>query len=215
MRIVVPSFLCVWLLVANVFAQSPVVAVEVTSLADGDYVLRKNGSVVTVRPLTLIPLGVPGPLPPTPNPVPVPPPDGTLSERAKAYRELARVVTDPTGGDTAIALSALYRQLGQAASDGQIADPQKLSLAVKAATDLLLARNAHAASWAPVRSRLSDDWSNLARRGAPLPEYAALLNDAAHGIEHAVATPANRAISPDTLRLIIEIVKIILALFGK
>lgn len=181
---------------------TPVVAIDVTALSDGSYVLTKVGGNVSLRPLQLI---VPN-VGPTPPPPPVDP--QVLTARAKAFAAETKKVQPPDLANGA-AIGALYLQLAKAARAGQIADGATLGTATKAATDLLLAGKA--APWTGVRQLLSDEWGKLQQAGASVPAYADLLEDAAAGIES--ASPRN--IDPAVLAMILEIVKLILAIFIK
>jgi hypothetical protein len=181
--------------------EPPVIAVDISTLSDGSYVLVKAGGTVTLRPLQLIvPSVAPTPIPPQPQP-------SVLTARQIAFRDKTQAVATDAAKAQGPALAALYRQVGKSVRTGQLGDAATAAMATKAATDLLLTTNA--APWAGVRQTLSDEWTKLQTSGAPIASYAELLEDAAVGIE--AASP--RAIDPAMLALILEIVKIILALF--
>lgn len=198
--------------VEPIAAQS-VTAVDVTGLPDGNYVLSIRAGQATLRPLVLVPIG---PLP-TPTPVPTPTPSPTLSERAKTIQAAARLVqgdTDRNG--TAQAMALLYRQLADSIRAGKLGSDQAvMASAIKMATDLLLAQRGNAAvlGWAPVRDKISDEWSKVAQQGGTAASYAALLTECADGI--AASTPNDKALDPAIIELIMQIIQIVLKLLIK
>lgn len=202
--------------VAPLSAQS-VTAVDVTGLSDGNYVLTIRSGQATLRPLVLVPVG---PLPtPTPGPIPVPTPtpSPTLSERAKAIMEAAKLVqgdTDRAG--TAQAITLLYRQLADSIKTGKLGSDQAvMASAVKMATDLLLTQRGKPAElgWAPVRDKISDEWVKVVQQGGTRDSYAALLTECADGI--AASTPNDKSLDPAIIELIMQIIQIVLKLLIK
>lgn len=187
------------------------VALDLTDLADGRYVLEKRQGGATLRPLLLIqPSPSPQPLPdPSPSPTP------TLTDRAKTIRDKASaVVGDQDRDGSALALSTLYGELARQSRTGQIKDAATLQAVAKGTVDMILASRGKGAAeaWAPVRAVLADQLAALAQRGATLPDYAALFEEAAAGL---AASTDRKAISPEMLALIMEIIKIVLALLIK
>lgn len=201
----------------DVTAQDTVTAVDVTGLADGVYVLSVSGGQVSLRQLRLLAI-TPGPRPiPTPTPVPTPAP--ALSERAKQIQAAAKLVQgDADRATTAQGLAVMYGELAAAIRSGKLGtDPTTMAAAVKTTTDLLLAqRGPNAAlAWAPVRDLLSTQWAAVAQQGGQPASYAALLTDAADGLNASVPKEHQFALDPAIIELIMQIIQIVLKLLIK
>lgn len=168
-----------------------ITAVDVTTLADGDYVLTKKAGVVTVRPLTLVTPGVP-------TPTPTPPAPTVLTDRAKAIQAEAIKVGDPA---TAKELAEVYRQVAKLAKDGgPVKDAATLQGMVKFATDTLLGP-VKAPAWQKTRDVLSIQWARIPP-GSPVGDFSTLLEEAASGLD---AVDLKKSISPEMLKWIMEV----------
>lgn len=194
---------------------TPMVAVDVTGLPDGDYVLSMKSGVVNIRPFTLLtPSEIPIPPGPSPTPVPVPTP---ANDRTKLFQDAAaKVAGDSSREDNAKKLAALYRVItGYARPSGttppQVTSPAVLKALTSQATDALLAPAAKT-SWQPFRDTLGTQWTLLdAKAGVTIEDYAKLMDDAAAGLD--ASAPNKKAIDPATLQMIIQLVLTLLKLF--
>lgn len=195
---------------APIAGDSVLTAVDVSAYLDGDYVMTLKAGAVTIRPFKLLTPGNPPPGPaPNPNPSP-------LNPRATLFKDAALKVSqtqDPDRVNTAKALAFLYRSLAQNVKDGKITDAPTLKLVVSRASDLLLKKPSDkATAWQPVRDLLGTQWTTLdaAPGGSPVSSYAALLDDCANGLD---ASAPGKAISPEMIQLILQIIEIIMKLF--
>ncbi len=184
---------------------APVVAVDVTDLVDGRYVMTIRGGAVTVQPLTLLKAGA------KPGPVPDDPP-GPLSDFSKAVRTAAiAAVGDPDRSTTAQQLAELYRQIGVKIRAGQIKGETLAAIAVRFGTDTLMSgKNARASkAWRPTRDVISAQWLAVAQEGGTDAAYAAVLDDAAAGLD--ASTPGDPQIN---IAMIMTIIKMILEILA-
>lgn len=154
---------------------------------------------------------------PTPTPVvpPVVPVPTVLSERAKAIKAAAeKVAGDPDREGTAKGMAILYREVAKQARLGKIPDNTAFSTMLRMSTDMLLAARGDGAkvAWQPVRDLVSTQWTDAVAKGASVGDLAVLLEDAANGMD---ASAPKKAISPEFLALIMQIIKIVLELLAK
>jgi uncharacterized membrane protein YeaQ/YmgE (transglycosylase-associated protein family) len=150
------------------------------------------------------------PLPPVP-PAPVPPVP-LLTARALAVKGAADKVTgDPGRSETAQGIAALYRELARQSRGGQIKDFDSLLSGTKMATDMYLDTRGTDVwkGWTPVREVIGTYWTELWRNNSQLADYSKLLDEAADGLD--ASAPA-KSITPEMLKLILQIVQIILSL---
>lgn len=195
-------------------AADPVItAVDVSGLQDGQSIIvTNNKGVYNVRPLVLLNPSNPNPGP-TPIPIPVPTP---INERSKLFQDAATKVTGDSSRDTdAKQLAILYRSLAamtipSGTSPPQITNPLTLKSVASQGADALLLPTIRP-SWQPVRDLLGTQWTLVDAKGSgKIEDYAALLNDAATGLE---ASAPNKSIDPATLQMIIQLILTILKLF--
>jgi len=194
-------------LIAGAIAQTPnsdrVTAIDLSGVADGQYVLTVSGSQITIVPLTLI-------RPNTPTP---PDPDPDLNARAKKFQAATIAVTgDADKATTTAAMSELYRQLGKAVLDKGISDYQIIGQIVKMAEKQVLEKQNAVTAWKPVTDLSSNELAAVAATsGTSAGDYAACLVDAAEGLDATV----DQQIDPAWIELIMQIIKIILELLIK
>ncbi len=187
------------------------VAVVFDGNKPGSYIVTVDGlGGITASPLSkVVRIGPsPTPQPPTPDPSPV------LTDRAKAIRDVAMKATaDPDRANTAKGLAVLYREVAKLVRQpGQVKDVTSLVTAVSTATNtFLVSRGPNIpAVWQPTRDQFGNQWTTLTAKGAPLTDYATLLDEAASGLD--ASAPAMRGISPEMLQFIMQIIQLILAL---
>ncbi len=179
----------------------------------GIYFLRVTvgaDGTATITPITKVVSltdPAPGPVPPGPAPV-------VMTERAKVVKAAAdKVQGDPNREATAQALAALYRECAKRAKVGEIDTSDNLLKMLRMSTDLLLSQTgAPPASWQPVRDAVSVQWATVAAKGGGVGDYATLLDEVANGLD---ASAPNKAIDPQMMAMILEIIKIVLQLLIK
>lgn len=207
-----------WLATYGIGAAGQIVALDLSGIQDGSYVLRIDGSTVSVTPLTLIDPGVPVPPRPPVPPDPQPPDPPDLPQRAREIADAARIVQgDPARATTAAMLAAAYREIASQITAGRLSGTQTITLAARLAADTVLERQKAAAAWQPVRDLQSDHVAALAQEGGSEGDYARLLGEWAAGLE-ASGPDADADADTDVgldLRTIVELVRLILELIDR
>lgn len=186
-------------LIAGAIAQAPnadrVTAIDLSGVADGQYVLTVSGSQITLVPLTLI-------RPNTPTP---PEPDPDLNARAKAFQTAASKVTEPKKEETQAALSLLYSQLSQTILDNGITDYQLIASLSQQTAKQVTDKQKATAAWKPVTDLMSDELAKVAATsGTSATDYAACFTDAADGLD------LEQQLDPIWIELIMMIIKLVL-----
>lgn len=185
-------------------AAGPMQVLDLTGLGDGDYLLRISGDTIAVSPVQVLTVVNPNP--------PTPPGPNVLTDRAKAIKAAAELVQGDTERETtAKGIAALYRELARNVTSGKLAGENILT-AVRMTTDMLLANRSVKQNWQPVRDVVSAEWTKVAQAGGRDADYAKLLVEAADGLD---ASSPSKEINPQLWAMILEIVKIILALLVK
>jgi len=187
------------MLIMPATAQTPqangVTAVDLSDVADGQYVLTVSGSQITLVPLTLI----------KPDVTPPNPPDPDLNARAKAFKAATVKIIEPKKSETQEALSLLYSQLSQAVLDNNLADYSLIASLVKQTEKQVLDRQGSATAWKPVTDLTSSELAKVAATsGTSAKDYADCLADAADGLS------SNEKLDPVWIELIMMIIKLIL-----
>jgi hypothetical protein len=192
------------LLIGSSQAMAADVAVVLDDSKPGTFLVTIDAKgVVAVSPLRVIRPGQPTP-PPPPGPV-------VLTDRAKAIKaEVDKIQGAADKDQQAKAIAQLYREMAKTVRTGQVADATSLASMVKLGTDMLLTKDA--AKWQPTRDKLAEQWAAVVQEGGSVGDFAKLLDEAANGLD--AAAPL-RAIDPAMLQLILEIIKIVMALLNK
>jgi len=176
-----------------------IVAVDITGVGDGRYVLEISGSVATVTPLTLLTVG---PVPPGPGPGP----DPTLTDRAKAIRNAAVIINEP---EMAQKLAFMHVQIAGLIDDGTLSGQQQIGTMLAKSQDMLMNRR-EAISWKPVTDLVSEHFTAMVQEGADDGDYSRYLSDeSAAGLE---AAAPEMQLDPMWIELIMKIIAMILEL---
>lgn len=180
---------------AESLADEPVVAVDVSDLPDGSYVLVKAGSGVSVRPLTLL---RPGTIPVPPGPTP----PSVLTPRSLAIRDAAlKATADPNRTKTAVNLATASSELAKRVGK-DLSGYQVISMAELYLFDQLTAGPTIAA-WRPTRDLIVADLAKLAQEGASDAQFAGYLGEVSAGL--AASAPNSREIDMELILKILQI----------
>jgi hypothetical protein len=189
----------------------PAFAADVAVILDdskaGTYLVTIDAQgVVTAVPLKIVRVNKP-----TPTPTPQPPGPVVLTDRAKAIKAATESLgAIPNRDETAKKLAMLYREIAKTARD-KIKDQATLASLVSQSTTMLLGDDL--AKWKPVRDKLREQWDPLVQEGRSVGDYATLLEEAASGLE-ASSVSLKAGISPETLEMILDIIKLVLKLLN-
>ena len=159
----------------------------------------------------VIVLGWPTPTPPGPTPDPTPPPTpGPLTERAKLFRDAAfNCTADTKRPETAQGLAMVYREIAKQIDAGTATDKTAVWNATSTMHDLVTAKQGALAAWVPFKETLAKQWAVVGAGGGQLKDYAALLKDAANGLD---ASAPQKAISPEFWAFLLQLIQLILTL---
>lgn len=156
---------------------------------------------------------------PTPDPQPDPDPDPVLTERAKAIRSAALLVTgDVNRARTALELATLYSEIAKKVRAGEIKTPTLILAVVKGSTDELLRQRNAVEPWKGTREVLSAQWAALLQEGGTDEQFAELLDEAADGLEDTLSKLKRQEMSKAKaidIQMIIRIILMILELLNK
>ena len=229
-RVIVVGLLLAAMLILPGAATAEEVGVVVDDSRPGSYLVTVAADrAVSVVPFRVVRPGASPSPPPTVPPVGQPPgsPSPFEAEVERITKEaLAKGGTATTGA----ALSSVYSLVADEVLAGRIAPASALP-AIKAATDLVLAKQADGAAWATWRQSIGDALTILNQQGqlgtrdqvwAALRQIANGLNKAT-GFNHSpqalpkLAAPANGILDGVNLAQLMELIKLIvelLKLFG-
>lgn len=205
------------------------VGVVVDDSRPGSYLVTVGADrAVSVVPFRIVRPGA-SPSPPAPQPVPVPPGNPSPFE-AEVERLTKEVLSKGGTVTTGAALSSVYSLVADEVLAGRIA-PASAMPAIKAATDLVLSKQADGAAWATWRQSIGDALTILSQQGqlgtkdqvwAALRQISNGLNKAT-GFTHSpsalprIAAPANGILDGVNLQQLMELIKLVvelLKLFG-
>jgi len=148
---------------------------------------------------------------PSPNPVPPPiPPDptpGPLTPRGLLIKAAAEKVTgDPNRAATAQGLAMLYRAI----AEQKVTDQATLDSVLISTTNMLLLQQKATEQWKPYISVFNTQWTVARSKG--IDDCLALLKESAAGLD---ASAPQKAISPEFLQFIMQLITLLISLFAK
>lgn len=152
--------------IVHASARAEKVLVDVPA-APGEYpvniIVGADGKVTAIRPLAVWTIGGNPTNPPPTNP-PTNPPAGPTAFEAEVERLTKDVLSKGGTKTTGAALSSVYSLVADEVAADRIAPANALP-AIKAATDLVLAKQADAASWGVWRQNVGDALTILNQQG--------------------------------------------------
>jgi len=194
--------------------------IDVSGTSQGTYLLTiGDGGSVSLEPCKVL----------HPNgPVPPPTPD-VLTERGKQIKAAMDSVTDPNKAQRIVQLSTLYRGVQKQIIAGTLSGQATIATVIGKTQDIVLGSDK--AKYQAVFDQVGKHWDEMVQTGASDGDYAGYLGEAANGMDAAApkqlsstekvsATAAavvslhkladDKAIDPDVLKAIIELILYIL-----
>lgn len=220
---VIAVLVAVSLLAIGGTATAGEVAVVIDDAKAGTYLVTVGtDGTVAVNPIRVVRPGLP--------PVGPPPDQPPTTFEAEVERQTKAVLTAGGSPTTGAALSSVYSLVADEVAAGRLAPGSALP-AVKAATDLVMSKQADAAAWASWRTTIGDALTILSQQGklGTKEQVAAALRQVSGGLKRASGLNMTVAevlkLQPDMLGILdgidfaqlIELIKLImelLKLFG-
>ena len=216
-------------LLAPMPAVADEVAVLVNDATPGSYILTVNADrSITVNPIRVVRPGLP--VPPPTSPPPTTPPGNPSPFELEIERQTKAAISTGGTATTGAALSAVYSLVADEVAAGRMAPGSALP-AIKAASDLVLTKQADGALWVGWRQSVGDALFILQQQGAlgTKEQVSAALKSISVGINRAtgfskgpaelskVVAPANGILDGVNLQQLMELIRLVmelLKLFG-
>jgi hypothetical protein len=160
---------------APLYGADAVTALDLTGVADGQYVLTIQRSVVTLQPLNLVKVS------PTPTPIPTPDPT-VLTARALALKTAAEKVTDPTREENAANLAGLWGLIKQQVDAGKVTGQANIATLIKNGNQMVLGV-VQQRQWKPVFDLFDSQWNDQVRDNSGDAALSAYLGEAVSGLK--------------------------------